>query len=39
MIQVLESTVPQMASAELGPGESLGGGGLLKRLFGRGKAS
>jgi tetratricopeptide (TPR) repeat protein len=27
------------ASAELGLGESPGGGGLLKRLFGRGKAS
>ena len=27
------------AAAELGPGEGPGGGGLLKRLFGRGKAS
>jgi hypothetical protein len=27
------------AAAELGPGESPAGGGLLKRLFGRGKAS
>ena len=27
------------AASELGPGEGPGGGGLLKRLFGRGKAS
>jgi len=27
------------AAAELGPGDGPGGGGLLKRLFGRGKAS
>ena len=27
------------AAAELGPGEGPGGGGLLKRIFGRGKAS
>ncbi len=27
------------AAAELGPGEGPGGGSLLKRLFGRGKAS